>query len=707
MWNRIRQQAAANLHDETVGLQVRLFRVFCATMCVLCLGVVLPMNVLQNMPAVINLAALVLGIFAGYCYRASLRGRHLRYSLITFFVVVLNPIWFLNAGSEGSIPYYFFPVLLYPLVVFRGWARRLATSVIVVDFCALFAIEAQNPNWLVRFSTPTDRWLDLITGAICSCLAVAAVVRLLLGAYEKERERLAATAAQLTASERNYREIFNATSEALAIRDRNGRLIDCNEQMCAMFGYDRATLDELSIEELSLGTSPYATAEANEKTRLAIEHGPQVFVWRSRRRGGELFWAEVSLRAWVIGGEQRLISATRDISSRMQAAEALRLEEERLRLALEASNQGWFDLDVQTGMGRASAEYARIIGLEPVDYAVSAQEWLAGVHPEDRQGVSAAYRDCIASGQSRTFEYRRKVASGEWKWIRSIGKIVEHDGDGKPLRMLGTHTDITQRKELEARLLHTQRLESVATLAGGVAHDLNNILTPMLMVTGVFYRKLTDPRDRELLAGVEAGAKRGAAIVRQLLVFSRSLAQERVPVNVAELLHEAAQIVREKHEGRIAVVENTLPELWSIKADLGQIRQVFASLCVNACEAMPQGGTLTLQAENTLQSPRATTANPWGKGGPCVVVTVVDTGAGIAPEVIERIFDPFFTTKEVGRGSGLGLSSVHGIVTGHGGTVSVESHPGKGTTFRVFLPATVKRQSPVRPAPGGTGSGAL
>lgn len=676
-------------------------------MCVLCLGVVLPMNVLQNMPVVINLAALVMGLFAGSCYWASLRGRHLRYALIAFFVLALNPVWFFNAGSEGSVPYYFFPVLLYPLVVFRGWARRLATVIIVVDFCALLALEARNPDWLVRFATPMDRWLDLITGAICSCLALAAVVRLLLGAYEKEREQLAATAGQLAASERNYREIFNATSEALAIRDRHGRLIDCNEQMCAMFGWDRPALDKLSIEDLSLGTSPYASAEADEKTRLAIEQGPQVFVWRSRRRGGELFWAEVSLRAWMIGGEQRLISATRDISSRMQAAEALRLEEERLRLALEASNQGWFDIDVQTGVGRASAEYARIIGLEAVDYAVSAQEWLAGVHPDDRAGVAAAYQDCIANGGSRTFEYRRKVASGEWKWIRSIGKIVEYDGDGKPLRMLGTHTDITQRKELEARLLHTQRLESVATLAGGVAHDLNNILTPMLMVTGVFHRKLTDPRDRELLDGVEAGAKRGAAIVRQLLVFSRSLAQERTLVNVGELVREAAQAVRAKNAGNVSVVEEAVPDLWPIKADLAQIRQVFASLCTNACEAMPQGGTLTLRAENTLQSPRATTANPWGKGGPCVAVSIVDTGAGIAPEVIGRIFDPFFTTKEVGRGSGLGLSSVHGIVTGHGGTVSVESQPGQGTTFRVFLPATVKRQSPARPAPGGTGSGAL
>ncbi len=685
------------LRDDSVGLQVRLFRMFCATMCGLCLGIVLPMNLLQNMPGVINLVVALMGVFAGFCYWASLRGRHLRYGLIVFFVLALNPAWFYNAGSAGSVPYYFFPTLLYPLVVFRGRARRLLTAAIALDFCALLVVEAQFPQLLVPFSTSTDRWLDLITGALCSCLAVAAIMRLVMSAYEHERERLSATAAQLASSERNYREIFNATSEALAIRDREGRLIDANEQMCAMFGGDRAALDRLSIDELSLGTSPYSKIESEEKTRLAIEQGPQVFVWRSRRTNGELFWAEVSLRAGVIGGEQRLISATRDISGRVQAAEALRVEEERLRLALEASNQGWFDINVQTGVGRASAEYARIIGREAVDYAVSAQEWLAGVHADDRAGVAAAYGDCVASGQSRTFEYRRKVASGEWKWIRSIGKIVEHDSEGKPLRMLGTHKDITQRKELEARLLHTQRLESVATLAGGVAHDLNNILTPMLMVTGVFHRKLTDPRDRELLAGVEAGARRGAAIVRQLLVFSRSLAQERTAVDVAELVREAARTVREKNVGKIAVVENAEAELWPIKADAAQIRQILASLCTNACEAMPQGGTLTLRAENTRQSPRATTSNPWGKGGPCVVVTIVDTGTGIAPEVIGRIFDPFFTTKEIGRGSGLGLSSVHGIVTGHGGAVEVESQAGQGATFRVFLPATFKRQSLAKP----------
>lgn len=701
MWTRIREQIEGMLRDDSVGLEVRVFRVFCATTCALCLGVVLPMNVVQTMPAVVNLAVAMMGAFAGYCYWASLRGRHLRYALIVSFVLVLNPVWFLNAGSEGSIPYYFFPVILYPLAVFRGWARVLLTTAIVLDFCALLIVEAQFPHWLVRFSTSSDRWFDLIIGAFCSSLAVAAVVRLLLAAYERERERLAATVARLESSERNYREIFNATSEALAIRDREGRLIDANGQMCAMFGGDRAALDRLSIEELSLGTSPYSKIEAEEKTRLAIEQGPQVFVWHSRRSNGELFWSEVSLRAGVIGGERRLISATRDITGRVQAAEALRVEEERLRLALEASNQGWFDINVQTGVGRASAEYARIVGREAVDYAVSAQEWLAGVHADDRAGVAAAYEDCVATGQSRTFEYRRKVASGEWKWIRSIGKIVQHDGAGKPLRMLGTHTDITQRKELEERLLHTQRLESVATLAGGVAHDLNNILTPMLMVTGVFHRKLTDPRDRELMAGVEAGAKRGAAIVRQLLVFSRSLAHERTAVDLAELVRETARAVREKNAGKIAVVESAEPELWPIKADLEQIRQVLASLCTNACEAMPHGGRLTLRVENTRQSPRATTSNPWGKGGPCVVVTVRDTGTGIAPEVIGRIFDPFFTTKEIGRGSGLGLSSVHGIVTGHGGTVEVESQQGQGATFRVFLPATVKRQSLAKPAQSG------
>ncbi|MCX6956828.1 MAG: ATP-binding protein, partial [Verrucomicrobia bacterium] len=235
---------------------------------------------------------------------------------------------------------------------------------------------------------------------------------------------------------------------------------------------------------------------------------------------------------------------------------------------------------------------------------------------------------------------------------------------------------------------HTRRLESVATLAGGVAHDLNNILTPMLMAAEVFHDKLTDEGDRELMSSIQAGARRGAAIIKQLLVFSRSVAQVRAVVDVAQLVTTTVGAAKESLPPNITLVERVSADLWPVTADAAQLQQVVLSLCTNGCDAMPNGGTLTVTVENSRLSPRASTQNPWGKGGPCVMISVADTGRGIAPEVIGRVFDPFYTTKEMGKGAGLGLSSVHGIVTGHGGTVTVDSELGHGSVFRIFLPAT-------------------
>jgi PAS domain S-box-containing protein len=681
------QLLGASASDEPVNLRIRLFRLFCLTACGLCLGVVLPINLFQNLPLGVNVTDVLVGLTGGFCYWASRRGRDF---FVGFFVVLMsamNPIWFLNAGADGSLPYYFFVIVLYPVAIFRGWLRRILVVAVILDACGLLVFEYFFPRFTVPFQSRADRVIDLTTGAVCSCLALVLVLRFILVNYERERAQLERSKEELAASEQNYREIFNGTSDALIIRDLNGGAIDANERMCSLYGCDRETVLRLSIEQLSLGVSPYSRKEAGEKMQSAIMKGPQVFVWRSKRVNGELFWSEVALRAGEIAGEKRVIVSVRDIDYRIQEEEALRLQEERLRLTLEASNQGWFDINVQTGEGRASAEYARILGLPPEDFKASVRDWMDGVHADDRESAQRAFRACVATGETHALEYRRKAQSGEWKWIRSVGKIVEFDADGKAARMVGTHTDITERKALEARLLHSQRLESVATLAGGVAHDLNNILTPMLMASSVLQDKLADARDRELLASLESGARRGALIVRQLLGFSESLAETRVRINVAQLVRESSRIIRASFPPTIFLVEQLPPDLWAVTADPEQLRQVLDNLCTNAREAMPLGGTLTLSAANTRLTQSASTRNPWSKVGAFVMIAVSDTGRGIPREIIGRIFDPFFTTKQVGEGSGLGLSTVHGIVNGQGGSVTVESEPGLGATFKVFLPA--------------------
>jgi PAS domain S-box-containing protein len=673
--------------DLSLPLRIRLFRLVCLTTAGLCLLLVLPMNSFQNLPAWVNLGSLLLGLFSFGCYWASRKGHDWSLPFFIVLVLILNSFWNLNAGSEGSITYYFFPALLYPLAILRGRTRWVLSALLLLNVCGLLVMEYFHPGLTVPFPSRSDKLIDLLTGAIASFAALAAVFWLILKTYDREQARVSGFARELATSEKNYREIFNASSDAMIIRDETGRLLDVNERMCTMFGYSREEAMRLSIDDMSLGVSPYTAAEVKEKFERALREGSQTYRWRNRRRNGELFWSEVVVHASEIAGQKRLVVVLRDISSRVRAEEALRDNEERLRLALAASRQGWFEMNVQTGVGLASEEYIRIIGHDPDGFVTTQQNWLDNVHPADRETVSQEYRSCIATGESRTMDYRRRTKAGEWKWIRSVGKIVDHDADGKPLRMLGTHMDITEQKELETRLLHSQRLESIGTLAAGIAHDLNNVLTPMLMVSSALEDKLPDPADRELMGILEAQAKRGAAIVRQLLAFSRNMAQSRVSVDLVLLIREMMEMMRETFPQNIKLALQVPEKLWTVTADPIQLHQVILNLCVNARDAMPEGGTLTVGAQNTESPEGEPFEHPNAVHGQMVAITVTDTGHGIPPEIRSRIFDPFFTTKGVGKGTGLGLSTVYGIVKAHGGAVTFDSEPNRGTRFKVFLPA--------------------
>jgi nitrogen-specific signal transduction histidine kinase/CheY-like chemotaxis protein len=247
--------------------------------------------------------------------------------------------------------------------------------------------------------------------------------------------------------------------------------------------------------------------------------------------------------------------------------------------------------------------------------------------------------------------------------------------------------DITERKRLEEQFLHAQRMETIGTLTSGIAHDLNNILAPMLMGAGLLKGQLTKPADQHLLALIETSAQRGAGILRQLLAFGRSFGSVRVPLQLGPLLKEVGYLMEETFPRNIAIAVNAPVDLWTVQADATQLNQVLMNLCLNARDAMPGGGKLTVDAQNVDLTAKEAQSNPQAKAGPYLVLTVTDTGHGIPWAIINRIFDPFFTTKGVGKGTGLGLCTVVGIVKSHGGFVTVASEPGGGSTFKVYLPA--------------------
>ncbi|OUL27371.1 response regulator [Nostoc sp. 106C] len=292
---------------------------------------------------------------------------------------------------------------------------------------------------------------------------------------------------------------------------------------------------------------------------------------------------------------------------------------------------------------------------------------------------------------------------GKGKWEGEFTKITKTskeilvssrwslvcDEQGKPKSILTVDTDITEKKRLEAQLFRAQRLESIGTLASGIAHDLNNILTPILAGAQLLPLKFpdADERTQHLLEILEINAKRGADLVKQVLSFARGVEGKRINLQIRHLIVEVSKVLKETLPKSIQVSTEIPQDLWIVSGDSTQIHQVLMNLCVNARDAMPNGGSLSISAKNLFIDENYARMNLEANVGPYIVITVSDTGVGIPQENIDRIFEPFFTTKEVGQGTGLGLSTVIGIIKSHGGFVNVYSDINVGTRFQVYLPA--------------------
>lgn len=284
---------------------------------------------------------------------------------------------------------------------------------------------------------------------------------------------------------------------------------------------------------------------------------------------------------------------------------------------------------------------------------------------------------------------------GELSQIINSGKeiIVEsrwtllHEFRGKSQGILIVNSDITQKKQLETQFFRAQRLESIGTLASGIAHDLNNVLAPILLTAQLLESQLSDERSKRLLPILVSNAKRGANLVKQVLSFTRGMEGDRTPLQIKHIIREIQQVIKETFPKTIEVSSHVSQNLWTVSGDATQLHQVLMNLCVNARDAIPGTGSLSISAENLLVDQNYVQMNIDAKVGAYVVISVADTGVGIAPEILDRIFEPFFTTKEVGKGTGLGLSTVLGIVKSHGGFVNVYSEVGKGSQFKIYIPA--------------------
>jgi PAS domain S-box-containing protein len=441
--------------------------------------------------------------------------------------------------------------------------------------------------------------------------------------------------------------------------------------------------DDLAVEAVRRGAQDY----------LVKRHVNQDNLVRSLRHAIERKQSAEALREANELLELRVAERTAELA---MANERLRQEiercqriQERLELAQRAGKIGSFEWHIPSNQVIWTAELEALYGVAPGGFDGRYDDWIETIHPDDRAKTEEELWQVVQQGQALNTEFRIVWANGEIRWIAAKSSVF-YDEAGMPQRMIGVHIDITEKKQLEAQFLRAQRLESLGTLASGIAHDLNNILTPILAVAQILPIKLPNLPEptQDLLTALSSSARRGADLVKQILSFARGVEGKRIALQVSHLLSEVQKMIRQTLPRSIQITTDIATDLWLVSADATQLHQVFMNLCVNARDAMPQGGTLSISATNQHIDEQYARMHLDATVGAFVAVTIADTGVGIPPEMLHRIFDPFFTTKEVGKGTGLGLSAVLGIVKSHGGFVEVQSEVGKGSQFTVYLPAS-------------------
>lgn len=413
------------------------------------------------------------------------------------------------------------------------------------------------------------------------------------------------------------------------------------------------------------------TALDDQASRLAgIKAGADDFVTKPFNRA--------ELRARV-----RTITRLNRYRRLLETQTELRESAERYRTLFESNPVPMWLSDPGT------LRFLAVNGAAVRHYGYTHEEFLAmtikAIHPPE---------DIPALLQFLENEEADATKSGESRHRRKDGTIMQVEIISTPLRFgeravrLVLATDVTEKKLLEAKFLHAQRLESIGMLAAGIAHDLNNMLAPILFAAPLLRGSLTAPRDRKILDTVERSAVRGAGLVKQILGFVHNAAGERRPTQVKHLARDIVSLIEETFPKSIELRYDIPTDLWPVDGNATQIHQVLLNLCVNARDAMPQGGTLRLVATNRQLDASGAAAIPEATPGAWLMLEVGDTGTGIPPDVLESIWTPFFTTKGIGKGTGLGLPTVRGIVASHHGFIDLQTEVGRGSTFRVYLPAS-------------------
>ena len=488
--------------------------------------------------------------------------------------------------------------------------------------------------------------------------------------------------------------IYRHAGHGIAIVDTHGRIQRANASYANIVGRSQQDLLARSIIDM---THPDDRSKSKAAMQRLLSTNTTDIQLQKRylKPDGEVVWAFVSARALSRDGAPptELIAVIQDITEVRQTRQALAQNEHLLHIAGRVARIGGWIVE-SDGQGNATdlvwSDEMAIIHGHPPGYSPDLPTAIDFYRPEYHAMIVEQIEASLNEGAALDFEAPIITASGEQRWIHAVGEVV-YDDQGAIQRMQGALQDITERRLLEQRLLRTRRLESIGTLAGGIAHDLNNLLTPILM--SIRYLQMTAADDDQLdsLDIISDCARRSADLVRQVLTFARGSEGEKSLIDPRVILDEVQHIVVDSLPDEINFHLLADPDLGTLCANSTQLHQVLLNLCLNARDAMVDGGDLTLVA--------TTDDDPSQSASRLLCLEVHDTGCGIRDEDRQRIFDPFYTTKSEGQGTGLGLSTSLSVVEGHGGTLRVDSTPGEGSSFIVELPLSDAPAQPSAPSP--------
>jgi len=479
-----------------------------------------------------------------------------------------------------------------------------------------------------------------------------------------------------------YQLVAEKSGDLIVYNDNEGRLTYANSTFCRQLGYTADEILKMRIEDVYPGFGKKDRAVA-----LRLEDGESVlFVSELQRKNGTRFPAELLVTKVILNGQVAFGSNIRNITERKENEQRIYQQAS----LLDQTREAIFVCDLNNKILFWNKGAEKLYGWNQTEVLGLTPEEL--MHRKNRDRIQKVRESLDVSNEwSGTLEQLGK--KDELILVESRWTLVRNEKN-HPDYVLITNTDITEKRRTEAQLLRSQRMESIGTLAGGIAHDLNNILSPIMLATDMLQLNNESDETKRWLDIIGQNAERGSDLVKQVLSFARGVEGDKISVQVKHILKDLIKILRETFPKSITIRYDISPELWVISADPTQIHQVLLNLSVNARDAMPDGGTLVFSAKNIVIDDKFARANIDSFPGNFIVLSASDTGVGIQKELHQRIFDPFFTTKEIGKGTGLGLAIAHSIVKSHGGFISVESEQGKGATFSAYLPALVNPKSP-------------